>query len=181
MLSGANPCPLYLVVDIDCDRRRTEEKVADIYGGDIRSQDRRRGDEGAGGEASETAESNARLKEADGLLARGDYLAALACLRQLPTNGAADARVTERTLQLLLAGAATRDQAAALASEILAQDETSVPALLAQATVATERHDHARAAELWIYSDVPRCGLPGCARQAAGLRREFEASLLRNS
>ncbi len=33
----------------------------------------------------------------------------------------------------------------------------------------------------WIYSDVPRCGLPGCARQAAGLRREFEASLLRNS
>ncbi|MEA2700659.1 MAG: hypothetical protein QOI66_4930 [Myxococcales bacterium] len=102
------------------------------------------------GDAGEFDESGARLREADGLLARGDYLAALACLRQLPTNGAADPRVTERTLQLLLAGAATRDQAAALAAEILAHDETSVPALLAQATVATERREHGRAADLFL-------------------------------
>src|ERR1043166_9845225 len=53
MSDGANPRPLYLVVHVDCDRCRAKEKVADIYVGDVGSQDGWRTHKSASGKGSE--------------------------------------------------------------------------------------------------------------------------------
>src|SRR5260221_9008984 len=50
MPSGAYPCPFYLIVHVDSDNRRAEEKVANAYVGDVGSQDSRRGAKGPSGE-----------------------------------------------------------------------------------------------------------------------------------
>ena len=104
---------------------------------------------GADTDADAALIGNPRLHEAEGLLARGDYQAALACLRQVG-DGAADPRITERTLQVLLAGTTTQSDAEALAARILAEDGSSIPALLAQASVAAERDNPRRAADLFL-------------------------------
>ncbi|HVR61893.1 MAG TPA: tetratricopeptide repeat protein [Polyangia bacterium] len=106
----------------------------------------------AAAESERETEGAAKLIEADGLLGRGDHPGALACLRQAPgeTVGPTAARIAERTLQLLLAGAATLAEADALATRMLAGDPASLPALLAQAVVAAERADARRAAERYL-------------------------------
>jgi hypothetical protein len=52
MTDGANPGPPYLIVHVDCHRRRAKEKVTDIYVGDVGSQDGRRQHKGASGEVN---------------------------------------------------------------------------------------------------------------------------------
>ncbi|HEX3693852.1 MAG TPA: tetratricopeptide repeat protein [Polyangia bacterium] len=102
------------------------------------------------GAPAPTETGDARLLEADGLLARGDYLAALTCLRQSDVAATDDAHLTERTLQVLLAGATTQSEADTLAVRMLARDPSSLTARLARASVAAERDDQPTAAALFL-------------------------------
>ena len=53
MPSGADPGPSHLIVHVDRDRRRAEEKVANAYVGDVGGQDVRREAKSASGEPDE--------------------------------------------------------------------------------------------------------------------------------
>lgn len=53
MPNGADPCPFHLIVHLDRDRSRAEEKIANAYVGDVRSQQRPRGAKSASGEPDE--------------------------------------------------------------------------------------------------------------------------------